>query len=163
MKRKAASPVDSSTAVKKQDTSCAGWRAQGDKVECNCDDLIGDCMVFKSFSAACRHYQFPGSYQVGSYGPKGAGIMRTYSNATPGKDIVLEAGALFLYRLKDEAVRSQFKINMQRQCNVRVFRKVSAGVADLGLFSVQGFIDAGPGDQVEKFGKEFVQFVWRES
>ena len=135
----------------------------------------GRLRVFKNFSSACKHYGFPGSHQVGSYGPKGAGIVRTYSNATPGKDIVLDEGALFLYRLKDEAVRKQFQLNADHERPVRVFRKVAltanrgggstkggvkgGGVVDLGLFTVDGFVPAGEGDQIEKFGGEFVRFV----
>jgi hypothetical protein len=156
-------------------------RAQDGHAECDCEELA-DRRVFKNFSTACeyrslpnkrcsrpladtrvvrtgKHYAFPGSHQVGSYGPKGTGIVRTYSNATPGKDIVLDGGELFLYRLKDEAVRTQFLVNAQRLKPVRVFRKVSAGVVDLGLFQVDGFVPAGPGDQVAKFGAEFVRFV----
>ena len=134
------------------------WRAQGAKRECDCDGLAGR-RVFKNFSAACRHYEFPGSHQVGSYGPKRQGIVRTYSNATPGKDIVLDGGSLFLYRLKDEAVRAQFEVNMRRRREVRVFRKISAGVVELGLFLVEGFVPAGPGDQIGQFGGEFVRMV----
>jgi hypothetical protein len=134
------------------------WRAQGDKRECDCDGLA-DRRMFKNFSAACRHYEFPGSHQVGSYGPKGRGIVRTYSNATPGKDVVLDDGHLFLYRLKDEAVRAQFRVNLERRRDVRVFRKVSSGVVELGLFRVEGFVPAGPGDQVGQFGREFVRMV----
>ena len=109
--------------------------------------------MFKNFSAACRHYEFPGSHQVGSYGPKGRGIVRTYSNATPGKDVVLDDGHLFLYRLKDEAVRAQFRVNLERRRDVRVFRKVSSGVVELGLFRVEGFVPAGPGD-LDRFRKK---------
>ena len=134
------------------------WRAQGDKRECDSDGLANRRM-FKNFSAACRHYEFPGSHQVGSYGPKGRGIVRTYSNATPGKDVVLDDGHLFLYRLKDEAVRAQFRVNLERRREVRVFRKVSSGVVELGLFRVEGFVPAGPGDQVGQFGREFVRMV----
>jgi hypothetical protein len=65
-------------------------RAQGDKTECDCDALA-DRRMFKNFAAACISYAFPGSHQVGSYGLKGQGIVRTYSNATPGKDVVLGA------------------------------------------------------------------------
>ena len=157
-------------------------RAQDGHAECDCEALA-DRRVFKNFSTACecrsllnnkrcsrpladtrvvrtgKYYEFPGSHQVGSYGPKGTGIVRTYSNATPGKDIVLDGGELFLYRLKDEAVRTQFLVNAQRLKPVRVFRKVLSGVVDLGLFQVDGFVPAGPGDQVAKFGAEFVRFV----
>ena len=88
--------------------------AQGDATVCDCNSLVGRT-VFKNFSTACKHYGFPGSHQVGSYGPKGTGIVRTYSNATPGKDIVLDNGEAFLYRLKDEKVRAQFKVRRRTQ------------------------------------------------
>ena len=132
--------------------------------DCDCDcALLGQRFgrrVFRNFSTACKHYGFPGSHQVGSYGPKGTGIVRTYSNSTPGKDRVLgEAGTRMLYRLKDEAVRGQFMVNQRERRAVRIFRKVAAGVVELGLFHVEGFVLAGEGDQVAKFGREFVDFV----
>jgi len=134
-------------------------RAQGDKKEC----CFLDGERFKNFKTACEYYNFPGSHQVGSYGKKNKGICRTYSNATPGKDIVLDNGDLFLYRLKDAKVRKQFEINMARRRPVRVFRKINhagvPGVVDLGEFQIQGFIPAKPGDQREKFGGTFVKFV----
>ena len=87
-------------------------------------------------------------------------MVRTYSNATPGKDVVLDGGELFLYRLKDEAVRAQFKVNAQRKKAVRVFRKISSGgVVDLGLFDVDGFVPAENGDLPDKFGPTFVRMV----
>ena len=117
--------------------------------------------------------------QVGSYGPKGAGIIRTYSNATPGKDFLLDDGT-FLYRLKNEAVRAQFEVNVKRQKAVHVFRKLpKIGVMDMGLYVsvtargpfthgpnlttsdakklVEGFVNAGKGDQIEMFGPTFVR------
>ena len=123
------------------------------------EDLAEELRVFKNFRAACTHYAFPGSHQVGSYGPKGAGISRSYSNATPGKDIVLNGGAVFLYRLKkDEALRAQFMVNRERQKPLRVFRKVSRGVVDLGLYQVARIERARARDQIAKFGAEFVRF-----
>ena len=47
----------------------------------------------------------------------------------------------------------------ERRRDVRVFRKVSSGVVELGLFRVEGFVPAGPGDQVGQFGREFVRMV----
>ena len=40
-----------------------------------------------------------------------------------------------------------------------MFRKVSAGVVDLGEFRVEGFLPAKGGDQPETFGPTFVRFV----
>ena len=115
--------------------------------------------VYCSFAEACRHYGFPGSHQVGSYGPRLQGIVRSYSNATPGKDKVLEKGQVVLYRLKaDEKLRAQFKVNMSQRRHVRVFRKVATGAMDLGLFRVAGFVDAGEEDRVAEFGPEFVRY-----
>ena len=133
-------------------------KAQGTNIVCNCNTLT-EHHIFKNFLTACKHYKFPGSHQVGSYGPKGTGIVRTYSNSTPGKDIVLNQGNLFLYRLKDEKVRAQFNINAQQKKPVQIFRKISTGVIDLGLFYVNGYIAAGINDESDKYGKEFVQFV----
>ena len=161
--RRALEPFKRSRTAEPLEAAKSGRRrAQGDKVACDCEGLTGR-RVFKNFSTACKHYEFPGSHQVGSYGPKRQGIVRTYSNATPGKDVVLDGGSLFLYRLKDEAVRAQFKVNVERRREVRVFRKVSSGVVELGLFRVEGFVAAGPGDDVDRFGREFVRMVRAEA
>ena len=85
--------------------------------------------------------------------------MRTYSNGTPGKDIILDNGQLFLYRLKDDSVRAQFEVNVQRKKLVRVFRKVATGVIELGEFMITDFVPAGMDDQIEKFGAIFVKMV----
>jgi hypothetical protein len=85
--------------------------------------------------------------------------VRTYSNGTPGKDIILDNGQLFLYRLKDEPVRAQFEVNIQCKKLVRVFCKVATGVIELGEFMVTGFVPAGIDDQIEKFGAIFVKMV----
>ena len=159
MKRKGGAAESPAPSKKAAGGGSRRARAQDGHAECDCEAALADRRVFRNFSTACAHYAFPGSHQVGSYGPKGAGMVRTYSNATPGKDVVLDGGELFLYRLKDEAVRAQFRVNAQRKKPVRVFRKVSAGVVDLGLFQVDGFVLAGPGDQIQKFGPEFVRFV----
>ena len=69
--------------------SGSGSRAQGAAKECDCEGLDRTLfLTFRNFSTACKYYEFPGSHQVGSYGPKGTGIVRTYSNATAGKDLV---------------------------------------------------------------------------
>ena len=128
--------------------------------EAGCEALPG-LRRFANFSAACRHYGFPGSHQVGSYGPKGEGIVRTYSNAAPGKDLVMDGGDKFLYRLKDSTVRAQFEVNASHGRPVKVFRKVAAGVVELGSFDVDGFEPAGPDDAPE-WGKTFVRFLRRE-
>jgi len=127
-------------------------------------NLAIDCNTLKrtiwtNFRSACRHYKFPGSYQVGSYGPKGEGMLRTYSNSTPGKDKVLSGGDVVLYRLKDEKCRAQFVVNRDRRKPVKVFRKVAGGVMELGDFFVESFVDADQDDHIEKFGSEFVRFV----
>lgn len=103
--------------------------------------------VFKNFKTACQHYKFPGSHQRGSYGPKGKGIVRSYSNGTPGKDHVAigKKGQKteVLYKLKDEGYREKFSENITQSSRVRFFRKVESGVEDLGLFEVTGFTETG--------------------
>ena len=86
-------------------------------------------------------------------------MVRTYSNATAGKDVVLAGGTVVLYRLKDEKTRSQFNVNLHRRKAVRVFRKVEKGVMELGLFLVEAFVRAEDYQQPAKFGPEFVRFV----
>ena len=53
----------------------------------------------------------------------------------------------------------QFEINAQLKKPVRVFRKVSTGVVDLGEYQVVGFVPAGVDDNIEEFGATFVRFV----
>ena len=102
--------------------------------------------LFKNFKAACEHYRFPGSHQVGSYGPKGKGIVRSYSNGTPGKDIIHEKEGqktIVEYKLKDERYRDKFTENMKLSSKVHFFRKVEDGCEDLGMFKVLGFTESG--------------------
>lgn len=110
--------------------------------------------TFKNFKAACQHYQFKGSHQVGSYGPKdGKGIVRSYSNGTPGKDfITVKKGekTVVLYRLKDENYRRKFTENIDQKTPVRFFHKSDEGCEDLGLMEVQGFTDSGHVRMVSK-------------
>lgn len=123
-------------------------------------DLQRPSISFRNFKTACEHYQFPGNHQTGSYGPKGGGVVRTYSNGLPFKDKLLEGGRLFLYRLKNDKLRAQFQLNSDLEQPVRVFRKqASRAVLDLGLYRVDGFENAGAHDHVLEFGKEFVRFV----
>ena len=109
--------------------------------------------IFPNFKAACKHYQLPGSHQVGSYGPKGKGIYRSYSNGTPGKDfITVKKGekTVVLYRLKDENYRRKFSENITSKTPLRFFRKTSEGCEDLGLMEVKGFTDSGHVRMVSK-------------
>mmetsp|Transcript_7054 Transcript_7054/g.11158 ORF Transcript_7054/g.11158 Transcript_7054/m.11158 type:complete len:213 (-) Transcript_7054:3-641(-) len=147
---------------KKESPRCCCWNYEQEE-ECNCDDLSSSRPVFTNFRSACQHYGFPGSHQIGSYGPKGQGIVRSYSNGLQNKDKVLgEDGDVVLYRLKknNESLRAQFLINLNdKSRKVRVFRKVEKGVLDLGLFFVNGIVAANKGDHVDQFGDEFIEFV----
>ena len=72
---------------------------------------------------------------------------------------------IILYRLKDEATRAQFAVNLHRRRPVRVFRKISRGVVELGDFYVTGFEPIQPGDE-PSFGSilhersEFLTSTW---
>ena len=101
--------------------------------------------TFRTFKEACDFYSFPGSHQIGSFG-NAKGILRSYSNGTPGKDFVLNDEKEVLYKLKDDSYREKFNRNMVNNQHVRIFLKVNpAGnpkesyVKDLGLFAVVGF------------------------
>jgi len=104
--------------------------------------------IFKNFMEACQHYEFPGSHQVGSFGNK-QGILRTYSNSTPGKDKILKDGHEIHYRLKDEKTKAKFQLNIDSKQCIRFFRKVQInkgskpGCKDMGLFNVHSFIVDG--------------------
>ena len=126
--------------------------------------------LHKNCREAYKANSLPGSHMVGSYGPKGRGIVRSYSNGTPGKDTIKTRpdgkGFEVLYRLKNEAYREKFSINIRQKQPVRFFRKVSDGVEDLGPLKVVGFTDSGhvkmvsedtPGDMEEN--TELVKLV----
>ena len=102
---------------------------------------------FRTFKEACEFYKFPGSHQTGSYGPKDVGILRSYSNGTPGKDFIhrLPDGTIeILYKLKDDAYRQKFRLTMKSKVYVRVFRKhMNLGIENLGKFEVHGFTKSG--------------------
>ncbi len=99
-------------------------------------------MIFTNFRDACSFYKFPGSHQVGSFGNK-TGILRSYSNGTPGKDFFRDNESTVLYRLKDEKYREKFSLNMKHKQLVRVFRKIEDGVKDLGEYRVVSFEKSG--------------------
>ena len=111
--------------------------------------------VFKNFKEACAHYKFPGSHQIGSYGPKGQGIVRSYSNGTCGKDFISDNKKEVLYRLKNEEYRDKFLINLREKRKIRFFRKINSNTSskkhkestgtceDLGLFLVDSFTKSG--------------------
>ena len=61
--------------------------------------------------------------------------MRTYSNSTPGKDVVLDASEIFLYRLKDEAVRAQFEVNAQQNEQISL-ANLNLNDVDLSIITV---------------------------
>ena len=114
-------------------------------------------MIFRNFREACIFYKFPGSHQVGSFGNK-TGILRSYSNGTPGKDFFYDDEATVLYRLKDERYREKFSLNMKHKQLVRVFRKVEHGVKDLGEYRVVSFEKSGHVKMVrEKENVEYTQ------
>jgi hypothetical protein len=133
--------------------------------------------LFPNFKAAVQHYKFPGSHQVGSYGKKGQGVKRTYSNGTVGKDIMNIYENVFLYRLKqDVKLRAQFEINRTKKRPVHVFRKIEVkqtkletksvkkkkteyAVRDCGLFFVDSYVSATAEQDSLKFGSTFVRFV----
>ena len=73
--------------------------------------------------------------------------------------VVQPNGSVFLYRLKDEAYRQKFNLNIRNEQGVRVFRKVVGGVEVCGVFRVAGFEAAKKEDHPGKFGTEFVKMV----
>ena len=87
--------------------------------------------------------------------PNNGGKVVALADGTLQQDIVLDGGSLFLYRLKDEAVRAQFRVNLERRREVRVFRKVSSGVVELAVGAavvrvVARVVRAGGVDGVER-------------
>jgi hypothetical protein len=105
--------------------------------------------IFQNFRVACAHYGFPGSFQCGSVWNE-RGVIRSYSNSTPGKDKVLLGGSEIWYRLKSLEMQGHFERNMRSGQGVRFFRRVphcigkvtqKPGCKDMGLFDVAGFME----------------------
>lgn len=108
-----------------------------------------DKHIFPNFKVACEYYHYPGTHQRGSVG-NADGIVRTYSNSTPGKDKILNMGAEVWYRLKSLDMQAQFQRNIDSGQPVRFFRRVpwrigkqtqKPGCKDMGLFDVIGFVE----------------------
>ena len=134
--------------------------AKTNKIEATADD--SSKRVFPNFLEACKHYEFPNSHRIGSV-YNDTGIIRTHSNATPGKDFVLRDGHEILYRLKNDLIKEKFQLNMQSHQTVRFFRKVQhyvdvdpptgaaggkrkrqelkGGSKDMGEFHVRGVVN----------------------
>jgi len=99
--------------------------AKTNKIEATPDD--SNKRVFANFLEACKHYEFPNSHRIGSIYNE-TGIIRTHSNATPGKDKVLRGGHEIHYRLKNDLIKEKFMLNMESKQTVRFFRKVQEQV-----------------------------------
>ena len=96
-------------------------------------------MIFRNFREACIFYKFPGSHQVGSFGNK-TGILRSYSNGTPGKDFFYDDEATVLYRLKDDKYRETC---VKRQDGENIVEYETAETANIrGLASMFPSVDA---------------------
>ena len=102
------------------------------KIEATADDTADDATgkkkrVFANFQEACNHYNYPGSHRTGSVFNE-TGVIRTHSNSTPGKDLILRGGHEIHYRLKNDSIKSKFSLNMLHHQPVRFFRKVQVHV-----------------------------------
>ena len=129
----------------KNDTSKKAFKSNNNNNNNNTNTRI-----FKNFKEACSHYKFPGSHQIGSYGPKGQGIVRSYSNGTCGKDFISDNKKEVLYRLKSEIYKEKFLVNQREKRKIRFFRKINnthktnqGTCEDLGLFLVDSFTKSG--------------------
>lgn len=109
-----------------------------------------DKRIFQNFKVACEHCKFPGSFQCGSVWNE-HGIVRSYSNSTPGKDKVIKSGSEIWYRLKSLEMQAHFQRNVESGQKVRFFRRVphsigkvtqKPGCKDMGLFTVVGFVES---------------------
>ena len=120
--------------------------SRSSKIEDTPDDF--DKHVFRNFKTACEHYRFRGSHQHGSTFDSD-GVIRTYSNSTPGKDIVLKGGREIHYRLKSKVIMLKFLRNIETGQRVHFFRRVvldknrATGCKDMGLFEVVEFLKDG--------------------
>eukprot|EP00606_Chrysophyceae_sp_TOSAG23-5_P000430 GSChrysophyteH2.ASY1.ANO1.768.1 assembled CDS len=150
-KRRCESPDQQQLEQQQQQQQQASWEKEVvSGVEPTPDD--SDKHVWPTFLAAHKHYGFPGSHQVGSWGNK-EGILRTYSNSTVGKDVVPvnKGGHEIWYMLKDEVVKAKFKANLRSGQPLRFFRKVAL---PLPLPAVQGRVQ-GQGERQKKGKREF--------
>ena len=102
-------------------------------------------MIFRNFQEATFFYKYPSSHRFGTIGNE-KGVIRSYSNGEKG-DIIKNDGKVIYYKLKNEKVKAMFKKSIESQQKIRFFRKINAGVKDMGNY------------RAEKFYKDFVKLV----
>eukprot|EP00933_Yihiella_yeosuensis_P056153 TRINITY_DN55199_c0_g1_i1.p1 TRINITY_DN55199_c0_g1~~TRINITY_DN55199_c0_g1_i1.p1 ORF type:complete len:179 (-),score=32.18 TRINITY_DN55199_c0_g1_i1:81-578(-) len=111
--------------------------------------------IFRNFLDAHTYYGFPATHRTGTIGNKEVGVIRSFSanHEVDGKDkdrfdfgkSRLERPQRILYRLKDEKIRSLFKINQERGTSLYFFKRLAKddadypGVWDMGKYLVAEF------------------------
>ena len=101
--------------------------------------------LFKNFKEAHEYYNYISSHRIGTIGDS-KGVIRSYSNGKKG-DIILEEGNKIYYMIKNDKIKSLFKLSKENKRKIRFFRKTDKGVLDMGLYSV------------DKFYKGFVKLI----
>tara|TARA_B100001093_G_C26468468_1_gene859524 strand:+ start:93 stop:407 length:315 start_codon:yes stop_codon:yes gene_type:complete len=88
---------------------------------------------FVNFKSAHNFYKYPSTHRIGTIYNKN-GVIRSYSNNTIDK--YNNDYSIFYYKLKNDDVKSAFKLTKNKNNNLRLFIKQKNYVLDLGLYKV---------------------------
>lgn len=88
---------------------------------------------FVNFKSAHNFYKYPSTHRIGTI-YNNDGVIRSYSNNTVDK--YNNDYSIFYYKLKNDDVKSAFKLTKNKNNNLRLFIKQKNYVLDLGLYKV---------------------------
>ena len=89
-------------------------------------------MIFKNLKEAHVYYNYPSTHRFGTIGNE-KGVIRSYSNGV-NCDKILENGKIIYYRIKNDKIKSLYKISIDNKRKIRFFSKINDGVLDMGLY-----------------------------
>ena len=88
---------------------------------------------FINFKSAHNFYKYPSTYRIGTI-YNNNGVIRSYSNNCVDK--YNSDYSIFYYKLKNDNIKSAFKLTKEKNNNLRLFLKEKNNVLDLGLYKV---------------------------
>lgn len=100
---------------------------------------------FNNFKEAHEYYKYPSTHRIGTIGDDN-GVIRSYSNEKEG-DIIKDNGKIIYYKIKNEKIKSLFKLSLVNKKKLRFFKKNKEKVIDMGEYTVN------------KFYKDYVKLV----
>ena len=88
---------------------------------------------FINFKSAHSFYKYPSTHRIGTI-YNDDGVIRSYSNNTVDK--YNNDYSIFFYKLKNDIIKSAFKLTKEKDNSLRLFLKQKNEVLDLGLYKV---------------------------